>query len=125
MKKITTAIIASAIYMIIGFLVSLSCLVDQSSLRGKSYNYEFSIIDQIADGIKDFCYSIVMFSVGVPSLIAGLTAGTLACISLHIYNKNWTETPACKVLSILSLCILCSITSIYIIGIIGIFILSL
>ena len=103
MKKITTAILASAIYTIIGFLVSLSCLVDQSSLHGKIYTSEFGIIDQIADGIKDFCYSIAMFTVGIPSLIGGLTAGILACISLHIYNKNWTETTLSMVLSFLYL----------------------
>lgn len=125
MKKITTAIIASAIYTIIGFLVSLSCLVDQSSLHGKIYTSEFGIIDQIVDGIENFCYSVAMFTVGVPSLLGGLTAGILACISLHIYNKNWTETTLSMVLSSISICILCSITSIYVIGIIGISLLSL
>ena len=125
MKKITTAILASAIYTIIGFLVSLSCLVDQSSLHGKIYTSEFGIIDQIADGIKDFCYSIAMFTVGIPSLVGGLAAGILACISLHIYNKNWTETTLSMVLSLISLSILILITSIYVIGIIGIFLLSL
>ncbi len=125
MKKITTAIFASAIYTIIGFLVSLSCMVDKASISGKSYSYEFDIIDQIADGIVDFFYSIIMFTVGVPSLICGLIAGILACISLHIYNKNWTETTACKVLSLTSLSILAAITSAYAAGIGGIFLLSL
>lgn len=125
MKKKTTAIIASAIYTIIGFLVSLSCLVDQSSLHGKIYTSEFGIIDQIVDGIENFCYSVAMFTVGVPSLLGGLTAGILACISLHIYNKNHTETAVSKLLSVMSLCVLCSITSIYVIGIIGISLLSL
>ncbi len=121
MKKITTAIIASAIYTIIGFLVSLSCLVDQSSLHGKIYTSEFGIIDQIVDGIENFCYSVAMFTVGVPSLLGGLTAETLACISLHIYNKNHTETAVSKLLSVMSLCVLCILTLIYIVGIVGLF----
>lgn len=125
MKKIIISISASAIYTLIGFMISLSSLSKKLTLSGKSYNYEFGIIDQVVDGIQMIGYDILLYIIGIPTLIAGLGAGILACIALHIYNKNYEETTACTVLSVFSLSILASVTGIYLLGIAGIFMLSL
>lgn len=84
MKKISFSIKASVIYTIIGILVTLSNLSEKTALSRKSYNYEWGIFERIADGIKMIGYDLIFDIFGVPSLIAGLCAGTLACIALHI-----------------------------------------
>ena len=124
MKKITFSITASVIYTIIGILVTLSNMADKAKLTGKIYTQEWGFIDQIVDGIEMMFYDLMIDIFGVPSLIAGLIAGTLSIIALCIYNKNYEETTACTVLSIISIFILASITSLYILGFAGLFLLS-
>ncbi len=124
MKKISFSITASVIYTIIGILVTLSNLSERAALSRKSYNYEWGIIDQVADGIKMIGYDLIIYIFEVPSLITGLCAGTLACIALHIYNKNYKETTACTVLSVISIYFLASLTGLYIFGFTGLFLLS-
>ncbi len=121
MKKIITGISASAIYTIIGFLILLFNFIKKISYYYQIYSYEFGPLNMSIDFRKIISYDIMLFIIGLPALIASLSAETLACISLHIYNKNHTETAISKLLSVMSLCVLCIVTLIYIVGIVGVF----